>query len=611
MFRTINQRFYTIAVVLVFLFCLNYVQLAYFIKKESRIAARGEDIIDLERNIHNLLSLFFQMRYWERAVFSQEFPDAEQHFGQIMAEMKSQLSILRNRSPETFISRDIEGVSKILASYEDDFNQLNQLNTDQRLQLTRLESSYQSLSSSILDTGKLNFLKQLLIITHFQLGYVRAHKKTEYQALNVVINSLKNKFAQDKLLNERLEGYMDGYRRILEEDFGIDQKFKTVARHFNDTSAALTDLLKSISGRAQELLNDEFSAAAAIRKRLKYSFLISSSLSVIALLFILMIVARKIISPIRSVARVIMDIKAGKSSSRFDYAGGQKDDIVQLGLIFNDMLDTLEQKNSQLIKYQVELEAKVQELAVRQQERETLIGELEAKNAELERFTYTVSHDLKSPLITIRGFLGFLQEDANVGDAQRMRSDIAYITAATEKMQWLLNDLLELSRIGRLMNPPEEIHFEQIVREALEMVSGRPNAQKVQVKIAADRHLLYGDRQRLREVFENLLDNAIKYLHSQPAPEITIGIRSAGGEVIYYVKDNGIGVAPQYQEKIFGLFEKLDPAVEGTGVGLAIAKRIIEIHGGRIWVESKGIGCGSTFCFTLPAKFGSDAKEHS
>ena len=288
-----------------------------------------------------------------------------------------------------------------------------------------------------------------------------------------------------------------------------------------------------------------------------------------------------------------------------------KDDIVQLGLIFNDMLDTLEQKNRQLIEYQLELEAKVQELAVRQQERETLIGELEAKNAELERFTYTVSHDLKSPLITIRGFLGFLQEDATAGDARRMRSDIAYITAATEKMQWLLNDLLELSRIGRLMNPPEEIQFEKIVREALEMVSGRLSARNVQVTIAAERHLLYADRQRLREVFENLLDNAIKYLHSQPAPEITIGIRSTGGEFIYYVQDNGSGVAPQYQEKIFGLFEKLDPAVEGTGVGLAIVKRIVEIHGGRIWVESKGIGYGSTFCFTLPAKFGADTKEQS
>ena len=612
MFRTINQRFRTIAAVLVFLFCLNYAQLAYFINKESRIAEQGEDIIDIERNIRNLLNLFFQMRYWEQAVFSQEFPDAEMHFGQIMAEMKSHLSNLRIHSPESSISRDLAQVVRILSSYEQDFNRLNQLDTEHRLQLTRLESTYQSLASSILDTGRPTFLKPLLILTNFQIGYVRTHQKTEYQALNVVINSLKNKFMQDELLDERLEGYMDGYRRVLEEDFAIDQKFKTVTKKFNDTSAVLTELLRSISGRAQELLTDEFSAADAVRKRLKNSFLISSALSVIALLLILMIVARKIISPMRSVARVILDIKAGKSSSRFDYTSGRKDDIVQLGLTFNEMLDTLDQNNRQLIEYQAELEAKVRELAERQQEREKLIGELEAKNAELERFTYTVSHDLKNPLITIRGFLGFLQEDATAGDEQRIKSDIAYITAATEKMQWLLNDLLELSRIGRLMNPPEEINFEGIVREALETVSGRLNDQKIRVKIAAGRHLFYGDRQRLREVFENLLDNAIKYLHAQPDPEITIGVRNTGVEVIYYVQDNGIGVAPQYQERIFGLFEKLDPAVEGTGVGLAIVKRIVEIHGGRVWVESEGNGSGSTFCFTLPFKHEAEtSKEHS
>lgn len=611
MFRTINQRFYTIAGVLVFLFCLNYVQIAYFINKESSIAAQGEEIISIERNIRNLLSLFFRMRYWERAVFSHDFPDADLHFGRIMAEMESLLSKMTNRSPESFIARDLEKVIRLLGSYEQDFNKLNQLNTEQRLQLTRLESSYQSLASSILDTGKLNLLKPLLIITNFQIGYVRAHQQTEYQALNVVINSLNNKFLQDELLDERMQSYMDGYRRILEEDYAIDQKFKTVARHFNETSLALTELLESISGRTEALLNDEFSAAEAIRKRLKTSWLISSALSVIALLFILFIVARKIINPIRSVTGVIMDIKAGKSSSRFDYTSGPKDDIVQLGLIFNDMLDTLEKNNRQLIGYQSELEEKVQELALRQQERETLIGELEAKNAELERFTYTVSHDLKSPLITIRGFLGFLQEDATAGDVQRMKSDIENITAATDKMQRLLNDLLELSRIGRLMNPPEEMQFDKIVNEAVKMVSGRLNAQKVPIKIAADRHVLYGDRQRLCEVFENLLDNAIKNLYAQPEPQITVGIRTEGDDVIYYVQDNGIGVAPQYQEKIFGLFEKLDPDVEGTGVGLAIVKRIIEIHGGRIWVESKGIDCGSNFCFTLPTKFEAEVKEPS
>ena len=441
------------------------------------------------------------------------------------------------------------------------------------------------------------------------MGYVSNHQQTEYRALQVVIDSLKSKFAQANLLDERLDGYMDGYHRVLEEDFSIDQRFKTIAQQFNTTSVALTELINAISGQAETLLNDEFMAAQAIRERLKYSFMMSSALSAIALLLILMIVARKIVRPVRSVARVILDIRTGKTASRFDFTGNPKDDIVQLGLTFNDMLDMLEQKNRQLITYQEELEAKVRELAARQQEREHLIDALEAKNAELERFTYTVSHDLKSPLVTIRGFLGFLEEDAAIGDLPRMKTDIARIAEATEKMQWLLNDLLDLSRIGRLMHPPEEIPLEEIVRDALEMVSGHLFAKNIKIKITADRQLLFGDRQRLREVFENLLENAVKYLGTQPDPEIIIGVRSAGDEMVYYVQDNGIGLAPQYREKIFGLFEKLDPAVAGTGVGLAIVKRVIEVHGGRIWVESKGIGHGSTFCFTLPAKPGSDARE--
>lgn len=610
MFRTINQKFYTIASVLVFLFCLSYIQVAYFINQQSHIAAQGEEIIGLERDIHNLLNLFYRLRYWERAVFTQEFQDAERHFGQIIVQMKSQLSNLETRSIGTFLPRELERVVNVLASYEKDFNRLIQLNTEHRLQRTRFNSSYQLLTSSILGSRRLALLKPLLIVTHFQMSYLSNHQQTEYRALQVVIDSLKSKFSQEDLMDDRLDSYMDGYRRALEEDFGIDQNFKAVALQFNQTSVALTDLINDIAGKTEALSNDEFLAAETMRERLKYSFLISSTLSVIALLLILMVVAYKIVRPLRSVARVIVDINAGRMASRFEYAGDNKDDIVQLGLIFNDMLDTLEEKNRQLIVYHGKLETKVQELAARQRERETLIEELEAKNSELERFTYTVSHDLKSPLVTIRGFLGFLEEDTAAGDALRVKKDISRITEATEKMQLLLDDLLKLSRIGRLKNPSEVIPFEEIVREAMEMVTGRLNSRRVQVNIATDGQPLYGDRQRLREVFENLLDNAVKCMGTQPIPEITTGTRLAGDEIVYYVQDNGVGLDPQYREKIFKLFEKLDPAVEGTGVGLAIVKRIIDTHGGRIWVESKGTGHGSTFCFTLPAEPGSDIEEH-
>jgi PAS domain S-box-containing protein len=232
-------------------------------------------------------------------------------------------------------------------------------------------------------------------------------------------------------------------------------------------------------------------------------------------------------------------------------------------------------------------------------EREKLIAELQSKNEELERFTYTVSHDLKAPLITIGGFLGYLEDDILDGNSERVKQDVERINGAVKKMNQLLNELLELSRIGRMTNPPEDVPFEEIVREALEKVQGQLSSSKVKVKVEKGLPIVNGDRIRLVEVIQNLLDNAVKFMGDQPKPKIEVGVRQAEGESIFFVKDNGIGIGSEYHEKIFGLFDKLDPNIGGTGIGLALVKRIIEVHNGRAWVESEP-GNGATFCFTLP-----------
>ncbi|MGB8980959.1 MAG: PAS domain S-box protein [Anaerolineales bacterium] len=234
-----------------------------------------------------------------------------------------------------------------------------------------------------------------------------------------------------------------------------------------------------------------------------------------------------------------------------------------------------------------------------QAERETLIRDLEAKNAELERFTYTVSHDLKAPLITIRGFLGYIEQDVISGDMERLKADMQRIAAATDKLHRLLNELLELSRIGRLMNPPENVSFGDLVQESLKLMEGRLREKNTEVKIQGDLPVVFGDAQRLQEVIQNLLDNAAKFMGAQTQPLIEIGTcGEEHGMPVLYVRDNGIGIAPEHHERIFGLFNKLNPEIDGTGVGLTIVKRIIEVHGGRIWIASQP-GQGSTFYFTL------------
>jgi len=235
-------------------------------------------------------------------------------------------------------------------------------------------------------------------------------------------------------------------------------------------------------------------------------------------------------------------------------------------------------------------------------EREKLINELEAKNTELERFTYTVSHDLKSPLVTIRGFLGHIDKSISTGNTDRIRADMARIIEATNRMQRILNELLDLSRIGRIKNPSETVSFEVIVQEAIELVSGSIEAHHVQIEIIPGLPVVYGDRVRLAEVVQNLLENACKFMGEQPHPLIKVGVNGTdqGGKPILFVQDNGTGIDPQYHDKVFGLFNKLDPKSEGTGIGLALVKRIIEVHQGKIWIESQGSGSGTTFYFTLP-----------
>lgn len=241
-----------------------------------------------------------------------------------------------------------------------------------------------------------------------------------------------------------------------------------------------------------------------------------------------------------------------------------------------------------------------------QQERENLItelerknAELEHKNAELERFTYTVSHDLKNPLVTIKGFTGLLRRDLARGKSESIERDINQIEVAADHMFQLLEELLDLSRVGRVINPPEPVLLHEIVFEALGVMTAKVKEHELRLVIQDDMPRVWADRVRLQEVYQNLVENALKFMGDQAAPEVVIGARAEDEYVVCWVRDNGIGIPDMYQERVFTLFERLDSSIEGTGVGLALTKRIVEFHGGKIWVESDGVGKGSTFYFTL------------
>jgi PAS domain S-box-containing protein len=235
-----------------------------------------------------------------------------------------------------------------------------------------------------------------------------------------------------------------------------------------------------------------------------------------------------------------------------------------------------------------------------EKERERLINQLEAKNAELERFTYTVSHDLKSPLVTITGFLGMLEHDLAAHNQAAVREDMQEISLAAARMKQLLDELLQLSRIGRVVNPPRKINLRDLVQTVVQPRAAVVAESHIELAIADDLPTICGDAVRLSEVLQNLIDNAIKFTRKAAHPRIEIGWRPGDGCDVISVRDNGIGIERPYLQRIFGLFEQLDPGVGGSGIGLAIAKRIVEVHGGTIWAESDGPGEGTTFYFSLP-----------
>ena len=232
----------------------------------------------------------------------------------------------------------------------------------------------------------------------------------------------------------------------------------------------------------------------------------------------------------------------------------------------------------------------------------TVNRDLAAKNAELARFNYTVAHDLRNPLTTIKNFLGLVRRDAAAGSTGRLERDLDRLDAAADRLHRLLDELFELSRVGSRTMPSDWVDVGELARQVVVELAEPIADQGLRVTVAPDLPEAWGDRERLREVVRHLLSNSVRYGGERSKPRIEVSFRQDGSETVYVVRDDGIGIDPKYHDKVFGLFERLDPlAFDGTGIGLTLVQRIVEVHGGRIWVESEGSGSGCAFCFTLPA----------
>jgi PAS domain S-box-containing protein len=278
-------------------------------------------------------------------------------------------------------------------------------------------------------------------------------------------------------------------------------------------------------------------------------------------------------------------------------------DIVSAIVLFEDITER-KQLEAALKYYNETLEEQVRirtiELMEKQKDLENLNNELLRSNRELESFAYITSHDLQEPLRMVTSFTQLLAQKYENQLDQNAREYIGFAVDGAKRMYELINELLRYSRITRKELVFSEVDLDEALKSVFLNLKILISEKKCSIE-TDDLPVVFADRSQMIQLFQNLVSNGIKF--SRKPPQIKISVKNEGNDLLFSVKDNGIGIDPQHSERIFEIFKRLHAGNEyaGTGIGLAICKKIVENHGGRIWVESAP-GSGSTFCFTLPRR---------
>jgi light-regulated signal transduction histidine kinase (bacteriophytochrome) len=287
-----------------------------------------------------------------------------------------------------------------------------------------------------------------------------------------------------------------------------------------------------------------------------------------------------------------------------------EDELGVLTDAFNHMLTQIQDRDAALSKNEAELRqalqatktaaAQVSELNAELEQRVILrTAELASANRELEAFTYSVSHDLRAPLRHIDAFAQILDEEQGTTDPAQARHYLSRIRKGAQDMGRLVDDLLNLSRVGRAAVKHEPVDLNQIIDSLRADVPAENQGRNIEWSIAK-LPPARGDAGLIKQVFANLISNAVKYTRPRPVAIIEIGLEEINGGQTIFIRDNGVGFDMKYAGKLFGVFQRLhrEEEFEGTGVGLATVKRIVELQGGRIWAEAE-LDKGATFHFTL------------
>lgn len=436
-------------------------------------------------------------------------------------------------------------------------------------------------------------------------------------ASRIVANYLNEQEPQYKDVYSELyfnmKKYVNRYRNLAdsEKELGLIKDIENGLDRFNTTLLAVIDaqdnmikergwtlikLEQALKEQLDKAVDKEISQIEENKKYLKTRiatintviFIIIGVVAAIAA-FVIFYTANSITNPIKKLYEGAEVIGSGNLNYRLDIKTG--DEIQDLAQGFNKMAGELKELYTNL-------ENKVKERTAQLDEANKALG---LKNKELDDFTYIVSHDLKEPLRGIKAFTKLLVEEYSNKLNEEGKEHLKTISESSSRMTRLIEDLLNLSRIGRIKNIEPNVDLNELFSDVKKNLQYSLEEKKVDLKTSGDFPKVTCDSIRISEVFSNLISNAVKYSKKDVRPVIELGCSDKGDFYEFYVRDNGIGIEKQYHEKVFQIFQRLHAKdeYEGTGAGLTIVKKIVENHGGKIWVDSEP-GKGTTFYFTLP-----------